>query len=374
MAAGNTVIIKPSEVSPATASALAKLVPQYLDQACYPVVCGGVAETTELLKERFDYIFYTGSTTVGKIVRDAANKHLTPTTLELGGKSPCYVDTSVNLDKAARRILWGKMINLGQTCIAPDYVLCPREVREPLVSAMKEVLVEWFGKEPKTSPDLGRIVAERHVDRLAKYLDSGRAVVGGGYNREEKWVEPTILVDVKEDSKIMQEEIFGPILPILTVDNHTQAIDLIRAKERPLALYIFSVNKEIQDTFLRRVQCGGVCINDTIFHISNNKLPFGGVGWSGMGGYHGKFTFDTFSHFKSVLSRSYNPIIEKITCMRFPPYSEKKKKVMMGSVADKGDGPGVLHYLALTAQHLVSMSAGALLLYLSLHYTDTHVV
>ncbi|KAG0728047.1 Fatty aldehyde dehydrogenase [Chionoecetes opilio] len=227
IAAGNTVVIKPSEVSPATAAAIAKYLPQYLDKECFRVVLGGVAETTELLKERFDYIFYTGSTSVGRIVREAANKYLTPTTLEMGGKSPCYVDATADIDMAARRILWGKMTNLGQTCIAPDYILCPKAVQDAFVAKAKEVLKEWYGQDPSKSPDLARIVAERHVDRLAQYLKEGKAVIGGQYNKAAKWVEPTVLVDVKEGSSVMRDEIFGPILPILNVDTPEEAITFI---------------------------------------------------------------------------------------------------------------------------------------------------
>ncbi|XP_042880674.1 aldehyde dehydrogenase, dimeric NADP-preferring-like [Penaeus japonicus] len=372
IAAGNAVVIKPSEVSPATASAIAKLVPQYLDKECYPVVCGGVPETTELLKERFDYIFYTGSTTVGKIVRDAANKFLTPTTLELGGKSPCFIDNTVDLAVATRRILWGKMINLGQTCIAPDYILCTKEVQEVFVKTAKEVLREWYGEDPSKSKDLCRIVAGRHVERLATYLDSGKVVIGGKYNVDEKWMEPTLLVDVGEQSKVMTDEIFGPILPIINVKNHVDAIEFINKREKPLALYVFSTKKDRQEMFMRQVPCGGATLNDTIFHVGSTDLPFGGVGNSGMGAYHGKYTFDTFTHRKSCLKRSYNSFIDKLMQARYPPYTEKKMNMLI-SQRDKGDGPGVLHYLKIIMTNLISMGLGALILYLILHYSDAKV-
>lgn len=372
IAAGNAVVIKPSEVSAATASAIAKLVPQYLDKDCYPVVCGGIPETTELLKERFDYIFYTGSTTVGKIVRDAANKFLTPTTLELGGKSPCYIDNTVDITVATKRILWGKLINLGQTCIAPDYILCSKEMQEEFLKTAKRVLKEWYGDDARESKDLCRIVAERHVERLASYLDGGKVVIGGKYNVEEKWMEPTVLVDVDEKSKVMTEEIFGPILPIINVKNHVDAIEFINKREKPLALYVFTTKKDRQEMFMRQVPCGGVTLNDTIFHVASTDLPFGGVGNSGMGAYHGKYTFDTFTHKKSCLSRSYNSFIDKVMQFRFPPYTDKGIETLT-SLRDKGDGPGVLYYLKITMTHLMSMGLGALILYLVLHYGQVRV-
>ncbi|XP_068208133.1 aldehyde dehydrogenase, dimeric NADP-preferring-like [Palaemon carinicauda] len=271
IACGNAVVMKPSEVSPATAKVIETLVPKYLDNDCYPVVCGGIPETTELLKERFDYIFYTGSTGVGKIVRDAANKYLTPTTLELGGKSPCYVDSTADMDIAVRRILWGKMFNLGQTCIAPDFVLCNKEVQDTFVQKAKEVLKEWYGDNPAQSPDLCRIVAERHVDRLAGYLNDGKVVVGGKVDKNDKWIEPTILTDVSADSKIMQEEIFGPILPILNVKSHKDVINFVNDREKPLSMYLFSNNDAEVEDILRNVSCGGVTVNDTLHHAASKS-------------------------------------------------------------------------------------------------------
>ncbi|XP_042221629.1 aldehyde dehydrogenase, dimeric NADP-preferring-like [Homarus americanus] len=372
LAAGNAVILKPSEVSPATASALAKLIPLYLDKECVQVVCGGVEETTQLLQERFDYIFYTGSATVGKIIREAANKFLTPTTLELGGKSPCYIDNSVDLNLAVRRVLWGKMQNLGQTCIAPDYLLCSKALQDPIIKKVKEVLREWYGHDPKDSPHLARIVAERHVERLASYLECGKVVVGGRFDLSDRWVEPTLLVDVPENSKVMTEEIFGPILPIINVETHVDAIKFINKREKPLALYVFSKKEAVKELFLRQVRCGGVTINDTLFHAASSTMPFGGVGNSGMGAYHGKYSFDTFTHKKSCLNRSYNPLIEKVTRARFPPYTEKNMKALI-SQKDPGDGPGVLHHLKVFTKYLFSMSIGALLLFLYIRYTYVKV-
>ncbi|XP_063864337.1 aldehyde dehydrogenase, dimeric NADP-preferring-like isoform X2 [Scylla paramamosain] len=371
LAAGNTVIIKPSETAPATASLIAKLVPHYLDKECYQVVCGGVSETTALLQQRFDYIFYTGSTHVGRIVREASNKYLTPTTLEMGGKSPCYIDNTINMDLVARRILWGKMTNLGQICVAPDYLLCSKAVQGVFIAKAREVLLEWYGKEPQKSPDLSRIVTDRHVDRLVSYLECGKAVIGGRFEKADRWVEPTVLVNVTADSKVMTEEIFGPILPIINVENHVEAIEFIKRREKPLALYIFTQEEEVQQTFLKQVSAGGVTINDVLLHIGNNTMPFGGVGESGMGMYHGKYTFDTFSHHKSCLVRTYNSLIEKGTRNRFPPYTEKKMKFMV-SQKDQGDGPGIFHYLCKLMEQLFTMGFGAIILYLVLKYTDAY--
>ncbi|XP_066941585.1 aldehyde dehydrogenase, dimeric NADP-preferring-like isoform X1 [Macrobrachium rosenbergii] len=370
IAAGNAVVIKPSEVSPATAAAIANLVPKYIDKDCYPVVCGGIPETTELLKERFDYIFYTGSTTVGKIVREAANKYLTPVTLELGGKSPCYVDQDVDMDMAVRRILWGKLINLGQTCIAPDYILCSKATEKIFVEKAKEVLQEWYGDDPQKSENLCRIVAERHVDRLEEYLKCGEAAIGGKVDRADRWVEPTVLVNVDKDSKILKEEIFGPILPVVNVDSHVEAISYINDREKPLAMYVFSKNKKKTEIFMKQVPCGGVTLNDTILHVAHTELPFGGVGHSGMGSYHGKFTFETFTHKKSCLSRSYNSFIDKAMRARFPPYTEKNLKLLT-SQKDGGDGPGFFHYLKVLTTHAISMGLGALILYLIIHYSES---
>ncbi|KAE8753134.1 Aldehyde dehydrogenase [Frankliniella occidentalis] len=369
IAAGNCVIIKPSEIATASAKLMADLVPKYLDQECFQVVLGGIPETTELLKQKFDYIFYTGSTTVGKIVRAAANEHLTPVTLELGGKSPVYLDNTVNMSVAVKRIIWGKVVNAGQTCIAPDYLLCTRETQEKFVAKAKEVLQEFYGSNPKTSPDMCRIVSDRQFQRLQEYLKCGKIAVGGEVDASERYIAPTILVDVKPTEKVMQDEIFGPILPIVNVENAYEAIKFINSREKPLAfyvftsdkkvkdlllkqtssggvavndtlmhftgllvtegmdkplaLYIFSDNKVERDLFLKNTSSGGVCINETIFHAAAEGLPFGGVGCSGMGAYHGKFTFDTFTHNKGTLIKDYNIVGESLSAARYPPYSEK---------------------------------------------------
>lgn len=328
IAAGNAVVLKPSEISEATAEFLNKAIPKYLDNQCYQVMCGGIPETTELLKERFDYIFYTGNSYVARIVHTAANKHLTPLTLELGGKSPVYIDKSADMDVTASRIIWGKCINAGQTCVAPDYILCNKEVEAKFVEAAKKVLKKFYGENPQQSNDYCRIVSDNHFKRISKLLNSGKVAVGGKTDSQEKYIEPTILIDVTATDTVMQEEIFGPILPIVSVNDVNEAIKFINSKEKPLALYIFSNNKEVTDEIINRTSSGGICVNDTIMHLSLPSLPFGGVGESGMGCYHGKFSFDTFVHKRSVLVRSLGKFGEKLQAMRYPPYSEKKLNIL----------------------------------------------
>ncbi|XP_055707509.1 aldehyde dehydrogenase, dimeric NADP-preferring isoform X12 [Phlebotomus papatasi] len=271
IAAGNCVVIKPSEVSPNCAKFIADKVPRYLDNECFPVILGGVQETTELLKEKFDYIFYTGSTRVGKIVHAAANENLTPVTLELGGKSPCYVDNSCNIAYATRRILWGKLINAGQTCIAPDYLLCSKEVQGKFLEEARKVLQEWYGKNSKESPDLCRIVNTRNYQRLVGMLKSANVALGGNTDADERFIEPTILIDVKPTDPIMQEEIFGPILPIVNVENAYDAIKFINARPLALVMYIFTTDNDIQDLFVRSTQSGSMCINDTIMQYARRR-------------------------------------------------------------------------------------------------------
>ncbi|KAH8391317.1 hypothetical protein KR215_011285 [Drosophila sulfurigaster] len=328
IAAGNCVVLKPSEIAGNCAKFIAETIPKYLDNDCYPVVCGGPSETAELLKQRFDYIFYTGSTRVGKIIHAAANNYLTPTTLELGGKSPCYIDKSVELRTAVKRILWGKLINCGQTCIAPDYVLCSKEVQDKFVEEAREVLKEWYGESIQSSPDLSRIINQNNFQRLLGLMKSGRVALGGKYDVSEKFIEPTILVDVKPDDPIMEEEIFGPILPIYTVENAYDAIKFINARENPLVLYIFTTETDVLDLFVNGTQSGGMCVNDTIMHYAVDTIPFGGVGMSGMGSYHGKFGFDTFTHKKSCLGKNMAAIGEKMASARYPPYSDRKASLL----------------------------------------------
>lgn len=329
IAAGNCVIIKPSEMAGATAKVISDLVPKYLDDDCYYVYNGGVAETTILLEERFDYIFFTGSTTVGKIVHSAANKYLTPVTLELGGKSPVYLDDSADVELAARRILWGKCSNAGQICIAPDYLLCTREVQKVFVAAARKILHEWYGKDVKASPFFCRLISDKHFQRLSSFLKDKKLIaLGGQMDANQRFIEPTVLVDVSPNHPVMQEEIFGPILPIVTVESAFEGISFINAREKPLALYLFSNNREVVELFLNNTSSGGVAINDTIMHFVIDSLPFGGVGFSGMGAYHGKASFDTFVHKKGVLHRKLNGCIEKGLSVRYPPYTESKMKMV----------------------------------------------
>ncbi|VVC44058.1 Aldehyde/histidinol dehydrogenase,Aldehyde dehydrogenase N-terminal domain,Aldehyde dehydrogenase [Cinara cedri] len=325
IAAGNSVVIKPSEMAPATAKIIAELIPKYLNRDAFPVILGGVEETTELLKQRFDYIFYTGSTTVGKIVRAAANEYLTPVTLELGGKSPLYIDGSVNMDISIKRIIWGKCINAGQTCIAPDYILCTRQIQNIIVEKARELLKAWYTDDPKNSPDLCRIVSEKHFMRLLELMNnSGSIAVGGRHDQKDLYIEPTILIDVKSTDPIMKEEIFGPILPIVIVDNAYDAINFINSRSKPLTLYVFSSDQEMQNLFMRQTSSGSFCVNDTVSHYAVENLPFGGVGHSGMGAYHGKNSFDTFTHRKSCLVKDFNIIGESFSSAKYPPYSDKK--------------------------------------------------
>jgi len=335
IAAGNCVIIKPSELSPATSNVLARLVPKYLDKECYKVVEGDVNFTTALLQQKFDYIFFTGSPHVGKIVREAANKHLTPTTLELGGKSPLYLDDTVDFDIAVRRIIWGKLINAGQTCIAPDYILCTKEIEEKFVAKAKEVLKDFYGDSPKKSKDFCRIVNDRHHDRLVEYLKDGRVVCGGDFDKSERYIAPTLLCDVKPDSKVMTEEIFGPILPIMNVKSAADAIAFINARDKPLAMYVFSTNTSIIDLISDNTSCGGMCINDCMVQNGVPGLPFGGVGNSGMGNYHGHASYVTFTHRKSCLKRDYNKIADFIGSKRYPPYTEKNINFLSSSLKER---------------------------------------
>ncbi|XP_041521058.1 aldehyde dehydrogenase family 3 member A2 isoform X1 [Microtus oregoni] len=322
IAAGNAAIVKPSELSENTAKLLAKLLPQYLDQDLYAVVNGGVAETTELLKQRFDHILYTGNTAVGKIVMEAAAKHLTPVTLELGGKSPCYIDRDCDLDVACRRITWGKYMNCGQTCIAPDYVLCEASLQDQIVQKIKETVKDFYGENIKESPDYERIINLRHFKRLQGLLEGQKIAFGGETDEVTRYIAPTVLTDVDPNSKVMQEEIFGPILPIVSVKNVDEAISFINDREKPLALYVFSHNNKLIKRVIEETSSGGVTGNDVIMHFTVNSLPFGGVGASGMGAYHGKYSFDTFSHQRPCLLKGLKG--ESANKLRYPPNSQSK--------------------------------------------------
>ncbi|MFD6420796.1 aldehyde dehydrogenase family protein [Streptomyces sp. NPDC060198] len=301
LAGGNCVIAKPSELAPATSAAVARLLPRFLDTDAVAVVEGAVEETTALLEERFDHIFYTGNGTVGRIVMTAAAKHLTPVTLELGGKSPVFVDRDTDLKTVAQRLASGKFLNAGQTCVAPDYVLTDPETATALADALAAAVEAQFGTDPSASPDYGRIINERHFDRLVRLLDSGRTVTGGAHDRATKYIAPTVLADVSPEAAVMGEEIFGPVLPILTVAGLDEAIGFINDRDKPLALYAFTESPEVRERLLSETSSGGVGIGLPLAHLTVSDLPFGGVGESGMGSYHGPYSIDTFTHRKAVL-------------------------------------------------------------------------
>ena len=323
IAAGNTVVMKPSEISAATSAALGRLVPRYMDPTAITLVEGGVPETTALLEQHFDHIFYTGNGVVGRVVMTAAAKYLTPVTLELGGKSPVIIDRSANLKVAARRIAWGKWLNAGQTCIAPDYVLVDEHVRQPFLDELTKAMSAFFGADPHDSPDYGRIISDRHVVRLTALMQSGTVAIGGTSEPSERYIAPTVLVDVDPASPIMSEEIFGPILPVLTVSSAREAIDFVNGRDHPLALYVFAGDKHVVDDVLARTTSGGVTVNGTMLHFTNPNLPFGGIGESGMGGYHGVSGVRLFQHMKPVLTRgtAMDPSLP------YPPYNDRKAKI-----------------------------------------------
>jgi len=320
IAAGNCAVIKPSELAPATSALMARLVPEYLDTDCVRVIEGAVPESTALLELPFDHILYTGNGTVGRIVMAAAAKHLTPVTLELGGKSPCVVLPDADLETTARRIVWGKFTNAGQTCIAPDYVLADADTEALLVPLLAKSIEEMFGANAETSDSYGRIVNQRHFERLSSLMDSGHVVIGGQTNPAELHIAPTVLTDVSPDSAIMQEEIFGPILPIVRAETLDAAIRIIRSGDKPLAAYVFTKDSAAEFRFLESVSSGNACVNDTMMFMAVHELPFGGVGASGMGAYSGEHGFRTFSHMKAVMKRSWWPDV----ALRYAPYTAKK--------------------------------------------------
>ncbi|MFF4575124.1 aldehyde dehydrogenase family protein [Streptomyces sp. NPDC001410] len=303
LASGNAVVAKPSELAPATSAALAELIPAHLDTDAVAVVEGGIPETTALLAERFDHIFYTGNGAVGRIVMRAAAEHLTPVTLELGGKSPVFVDRGTDLDVVADRLARGKFLNAGQTCVAPDYVLTDPETAAALETALVRAVDALFGTDPQASPEYGRIVNERHFDRLSALLASGRVAVGGGSDRTDKYIAPTVLADVDPKSPVMQEEIFGPVLPIVTVSSLDAAIDFINDRDKPLALYVFTESEQTRGRIAAETSSGGLGHGLPLAHLTVSDLPFGGVGESGMGSYHGRYSIETFSHRKAVLAK-----------------------------------------------------------------------
>jgi aldehyde dehydrogenase (NAD+) len=324
IAAGNCAMIKPSELAPAVSTLIAKLVPLYLDNKAISVIEGGVTETTELLTLPFNHIMYTGNGQVARIVMSAAAKHLTPVTLELGGKSPVYVDESADLTITAQRIAWGKWMNAGQTCIAPDYILVNEKLLEPLTQALKKQIKAMFGNEPKNSNSYGRVINQRHCQRIASYLSDGEIVVGGESDIENCYIAPTISINPALDSPLMTDEIFGAILPIVTIENFDKAKAFVKQRDKPLSAYIFSRDKEQVTQWVNEISAGNQCINDVIMFNAVPDLPFGGTGPSGIGQYSGKAGFDNFSHLKSVLKR---PFIKDLP-IRFAPYSALKLKLL----------------------------------------------
>jgi len=327
LAAGNAVVLKPSEVTEHTSALLADLVPRYLDSRVVAVVTGAVPETTALLEQRFDHIFYTGNGNVGRIVMAAAAKNLTPVTLELGGKSPVIVTADADIDVAARRIAWGKFVNGGQTCVAPDYVLVEEAVEDKLLGALLRTVHDFFGESPQTSPDFARIVSSRQFERIAGLLDGGgydATVCGGERDAATRYISPTVLAGVKPDAPIMQQEIFGPVLPVLTVADVDEAINFVNDRDKPLALYVFSQDDATIERVISRTSAGGMCVNQVLMHLAVADLPFGGVGESGMGAYHGKAGFDVLTHHKSVLRKPVKPDPP----VMYPPYKTWKQKLV----------------------------------------------
>lgn len=324
IAAGNCAVLKPSEVTAHTSALLAERLPRYVDNDAIAIVEGGVPETTELLDQPFDHIFYTGNGSVGQVVMEAAAKHLTPVTLELGGKSPCIVDRTANIPVTARRIAWGKFMNAGQTCIAPDYILADASIEDELIAELKKSVEQFYGEDTRNNPDYTRIVNSRHHDRVAKLIDGQEIAFGGKADPEACKVEPTVLRNVSPDAPVMQSEIFGPVLPILRIEGLDQAIEFVNQRDKPLALYLFSEDDEAEQRVIAETTSGGACINGTILHIGNSKMPFGGVGPSGMGAYHGRHTFETFSHRKAVLKRGFRFDLK----LMYPPYTKGKTKMV----------------------------------------------
>jgi len=323
IAAGNCSVLKPSEIAPHTSYAIAKIIGENFDPCYVSVIEGGVETSQTLLAERFDYIFFTGGTRVGKIVMEAAAKQLTPVTLELGGKNPCIIDSDVHIEYTARRIVWGKFFNAGQTCVAPDYLLVEKATKKKLLERIKKYIREFYGDDPSKSPDYARIINEIHFNRLSALLKEGDIIIGGDTNLAERYIAPTVLDNISLNNKIMGEEIFGPILPVIEYRDLSEAISIVNQRPKPLALYFFSKNRKHQERVLLETSSGGGSINDTFVHILSTTLPFGGVGESGIGNYHGKASFDTFSHKKSILKKTFLFDIK----LRCPPYKDALKSM-----------------------------------------------
>jgi aldehyde dehydrogenase (NAD+) len=321
MAAGNCTVLKPSEIAPHTSALLAKIVNASFDPAYLHVVEGDAETTQELLNQPLDYIFFTGSARIGKLIMKAAAEQLTPVTLELGGKSPAIVDDTADLKLAAKRITWGKFINAGQTCVSPDYVYVHQSKEEELCRLIGETIQSFYGDDPQQSNDFARIINRRHFDRLINLIDREKVIAGGNTDAENLYIEPTLMADVSWDDAVMQEEIFGPLLPILTYEDIDSVISQVNAHPNPLALYLFTSDSKREERVINEIQFGGGCINDTVAHLGNLELPFGGIGQSGFGSYHGKTSFDIFSQKKSIMKKSRWLDIP----LRYPPYDGNLK-------------------------------------------------
>lgn len=324
MSAGNTAILKPSELAPNISKVIDEMIHQYFDEDYIAVCQGGKDVAGELLELPFDHIMYTGGTAVGKIIMEAASKHLTPVTLELGGKSPVIVDKDIDLAKSAKRVVTGKFINCGQTCIAPDHVFVHEMIADRFIDEMKRWMKEFFSADPLSSPDYGKMINQRHFDRVSAYLKDGKIQVGGQVNKDELYIAPTLMTDASFDAPVMRDEIFGPILPIFTYNNLDDILAHFRTQPKPLALYIYSTNREIHNKVLAETTSGGVAINDSITQFVSMNLPFGGVGNSGMGRYHGHYGFETFSHHRAIMKQT-NLIDLKL---KYPPVTEKTVKLL----------------------------------------------
>lgn len=324
IAAGNTVILKPSAYSPETSKIIEKIVLDCFPEEYVKVVTGGRKENAELLDKKFDMVFFTGSQNVGKEVLSKCAKHLTPAVLELGGKSPLIVDSSAKISLAAKRIVFGKYLNLGQTCVAPDYILCEKSVKHQLLLAIKKEIKKQFGENPISNENYGKIINQKHFERLINLIDSNKVVVGGNYDEKTLKIEPTVMDNVEFSDKVMGEEIFGPILPVLTYERFEEVFSILRDKQKPLALYIFSENKKHIKEVLSRLSFGGGCVNDVVIHLATSEMGFGGVGESGMGSYHGKTGFDAFSHTKSIVDKKTFMDLP----MRYQPYNKFNKLLL----------------------------------------------
>lgn len=325
LAAGNCAVVKPSEMTPQTSMVVQEILEEVFPENYVKVIQGEKEVTSQLLDERFDYIFFTGSTKVGQIVYEKASKHLTPVTLELGGKSPAIIDDTANLKVAAERVAFGKFMNAGQTCVAPDYVLIDNKVKMKFVKALQSTIKEFYGTQTEQSEDFGRIVNDNHFNRLVNIIEDSRqqVIYGGESNADELFVAPTIILDPKLSDSVMQQEIFGPILPIIGYDTFNEVYDIVEQYEKPLALYLFTEDSDQITAVFNRLSFGGGCVNDTILHLANPNLPFGGVGHSGIGSYHGKYSFELFSHEKSYITKS----TKLESGLLFPPYKGKFKYV-----------------------------------------------